>query len=185
MAIFYTPVKYKPTILLVGDNPGGTDGNIWNEPPKRHDYFLDEDDDYRFAKKMRQIFSGEVLTRALQNSVKINRVFFQSKSIKSLDKDFNWGQLENFCFEFVKQIIQKLEPKLIIAESVGSFNSLIYNFKGTILNDSLVRINNKNLLRAGLIDKKLILGIMHPTSARGISNEQWKLVTNKLNEIIH
>ena len=130
---------------------------------------------------MKQIFSGQELEELLKKSVKINRVFFQSKNIKSLDK---WRELEDFCFEYVEKVICKIDPKLIIAESVGTFNSLIYRFKGVSHTEPLLVHNNKILLRSGLMENKLLLGLQHPTSARGISNEQWKIVTGKLNEIL-
>ena len=86
MAVFYTTVKYNPELLLIGDNLGGDNGKIWKEPPKKHDYFLNEEDDYPFAKKMRLIFTGNKLETILKESVKINRVFFQSVDKKSLNQ---------------------------------------------------------------------------------------------------
>lgn len=183
MAIFYSPVKFNADIMLIGDNPGGENGIIESQPPLNHSYLLD---DYRLAKKMRQIFSGSKLENILKTSVKLNRVFFQSKNKAELDRIIGWKNAENLCAPFLEIIINKVNPKFILAESIGSFNALMANFNG--IPNFCPEVKNKNgkiLLRYGkIMQDKLLIGIQHPTSARGISTEDWKRVTNELENIL-
>lgn len=184
MAIFYTPVIYEPEILFIGDNPGGSNGIIWTKPPEQHDYFLDQENDYPFARKMRFILSGQILENLLRSSVKINRVFFQSKTITDLNHQVNWKDLQSFCLPFVNEIIQTLNPRVIIAESVGSFNALIKHLGGNFTEEYKLESDGKILIRSGRINDRLIIGLQHPTSSRGITNKHWAMVRNKLTTIL-
>src|SRR5690606_15457715 len=154
-------------------------------PPEQHDYLLDQENDYPFARKMRFIFSGQKLENLLRSSVKINRVFFQSRTIADFNHQVDWNDLQAFCLPLVNEIIQTLNPRVIIAESVGSFNSLVNQKGGAVTAEYELESDGKILIRSGSINNRLILGLQHPTSARGISNEHWLMVSNKLTTILN
>jgi len=181
MAVFYSPVVYKPKILFIGDNPGGGAGTIHHEPPITSEY---AQENYRLAKMMRLIFSTQELTKIINAGVITNRVFFQSKNIDELKKQGRWKEMEKWCFPHVKKIIENINPEIIFAESIDTYEKLIYGLKGKF-GEVLVADNGRGLLRSGEISGKLVLGIKHPTGGRQhISHDNWKTVTHKLSDII-
>lgn len=182
LEIFCSPIIFKPKVLFIGDNPGGSKGNISQGPPNVHDYVVD--DNYLMAERMKSIFHSGFLTSILKDSVKINRVFFQSPDIDSLASRGLWKVLEKWCLPYVATIIDHIEPEVIFAESMGCYKSLIYGLKGKF-GEPLVVLDGKIFLQYGTLKSKVILGINHPSSkwTRGITDEQWGTVSNKLEEV--
>jgi hypothetical protein len=185
MAVFYSPVIYKPKILFIGDNPGGgkeEKGEVHTEPPI-HNYYLNVD--YKLAKIMRErIFCSDKLFPFLENSVITNRVFFQSEDMDHLIKAGIWKDMEKWCLPHVKRIIEKIDPEMIFAESITSYKRLIYDLKGKF-GPVLVPDNGLGLMHSGKVGDKMLLGIKHPTGGRQrISYENWGLVSEKLGEIL-
>lgn len=181
MAVFYSPIIYKPKILFIGDNPGGGAGIVHREPPEQN-YYLTEN--YELAMFMRRrIFNTDELSSLLSNSVITNRVFFQSRNTSVLKRTGKWREMEHWCLPYIKRIIEEIDPEIILAESITSFNRLIYDLKGRF-GDILIRDKGRGLMRSGKIGDKLIIGIKHPTGVQRISYEKWKLVSEKLSEII-
>jgi len=180
MAIFYSPVMYKPKILFIGDNPGSGSGTIHKAPPKISEYAQEY---YLLAKMMRRIFSTPELTNILTKGVITNRVFFQSENISSFKKLGIWNDMQKWCFTHIETIIEKIEPEIIFAESIGTYEALIKGLKGEF-GEILVPDGGRGLLRSGKIGDKLILGIKHPTGIQRVSYDKWGLVTQKLSDII-
>lgn len=185
MAIFYTPLIANPRLLLIGDNPGSTKGEVHSTCPKQNDYFLGEDNDYDLAKKMRFIFSTGKLPEILKSCVKINRVFFRSSNIDELKKRNLWKPMEEWCAEFVFEIIKGVNPKVILCESIESYKSILRMLDGRHLKDLVIE-DGKSILREGegVSEEFLVLGIYHPSSkwSKWISKEAWTQVSNELNK---
>ncbi|WP_209405620.1 hypothetical protein [Pseudozobellia sp. WGM2] len=177
--IFYSPIKFKPTILIIGDNPGGTESIRQKELPAEHEYFKY---DYHLARIMRnKIFKGERLNALLKNSVKTNRIFFKTKNLDEFNKLVDSKNMEAYCFNILDEIIFKLQPKLIFAESLGTFRKL--SSKETVL---LKKESGKSLLVQGIHNDITVLGINHPSRAsyHKIDDNDWNKVNDKLNEIL-
>jgi len=182
MAIFYSPVKYTPKILFIGDNPGGEKGEIHNYPP--HDNFYLKEN-YQLALAIRnKIFYKENLKKWLTNSVIINRIFFQSKNLKKLGTQVNIKDIEQWCLPHLKTIINKINPDIIFAESIGTYERLIYDLGGKF-GEVLIPDSGRGLMKSGNIGDKLIIGIKHPTGSRPrISDAKFKLISSKLEELL-
>ena len=180
-SIFYSPVCMNPKILVIGDNSGGKEKDKQKELPAEHDYFKYC---YPIAKTMREkIFKGEPLNTALRNSVKINRVFFRTRDLEEFNSISNSTELEAHCFDIVQQIIGKLQPRLIFAESFGTFKKLSSE-KDVLLKKPE---NEKELLLEGKYKEIKVLGINHPSTAsfHKVNDEDWESVNKKLTEIIN
>lgn len=178
--IFYSPIRFRPNLLLVGDNPGGDELVRQEKLPVEHEYFKYN---YAIAYAMKnKIFTGERLNHLLKDSVKTNRIFFKTKNLKQFNELIDSKNMESYCFEILEGIIKVLEPKLIFAESLGTFRKLS-NEERIILKKEE---NNKSLLVLGNYNEIPVLGINHPSRAsfHKINDQDWKKVNEKLNEIL-
>lgn len=172
-AIFYSPVVPKPDIMILGYNPGGaSDSFNANEVkvPSEHDYIKG---DYKLAQKMKIVFEELKPEISLENTLKLNLIFFRSKRAS----DFVNKELINFCKEKVEEIIQKIEPKVIIAEGFKTFDTLLEIMKGKESQRDFEENNQKRIVRLGEISKHIrVIGLIHPSGARGVSNERLKIM---------
>ncbi len=164
-AIFYTPVNEKPTIALIGYNPGG-DSSSFDENsisvPLQHEYFLE---DYKLAKNVKKIFAAADSMQILEASVKFNLIFFRSKKAE----DFNNSELIQYCKDKVVEILFQIKPKLIITEGFKTYAELS-KLVG-IQNEKIVRYHDKAIMIIGRTENgTLTAGMIHPSGARGVSD---------------
>ena len=179
-SIFFSPVKYQPDLLIIGDNPGGSEFIRQIEVPIEHEYFKY---DYPIAKTMKnKIFKGEKLNNLLRGSVKTNRIFFKTKNLDQFNKLHNSKSMEVYCFLILEDIIDKLNPKMIFAESLGTFRKLSKEEKVLLKKEE----NGKSLLVEGMYNNIPVLGINHPSRAsyHRINDIDWQKVNEKLIEIL-
>ena len=94
--------------------------------PKIHEYLdPDEDKKYKLANAMRdKVMKGEKLKEILRTSVKLNRIFFRSPDLKTFKAFPKAVEMEKYCLKILEEIIDKLQPKRILAESFGTFEKL-------------------------------------------------------------
>lgn len=178
-AIFQSPVTINPILLIIGDNPGGNEKIRQTKPPENHEYFTY---DYTLAKKMKDlIFEGDKMNKILFESVKINRIFFKSRKLADFKRLKNHIVLEKYCWEMVKLIIEKINPKYIFAETFGTFRKLCSE-ENVLLKKKL----GKKLLLEGYYNDIQTYGINHPSRAglHKITNDDWQLVNKKLQILI-
>jgi len=129
-AVFYSPVYESPDLMVIGFNPGGDeksfDENVALMVPDKHDYFKWEYP-YPLAKKMKDDIFGKINeTELLRRSVKLNLIFFRSRiknDFAGISKEVR-KDIEQFCHEKVREIIVTLKPKIIIAEGIGTYDTL-------------------------------------------------------------
>ena len=85
--VFYSPVRYRPELMIISLNPGGTKRNFVEEHYSDYedgDFSLLNENSYliskyQFAKKIRTLFEGN--ENVLKTSVAITVLFFRSKNI--------------------------------------------------------------------------------------------------------
>jgi hypothetical protein len=171
-AIFYSPVTTNPPLLIIGYNPGG-DTQSFKEPPtappQQHDYIVDN---YSMAKRIRYIFEAAGILNILEKSVKTNLYYFRSKSaatLKELDEE-----RKNFCLSWTKQIIDHLKPTVILAEGFKTFSELIRLLK--VKQISQENMDDKAVMLFSEYNGIKLIGIPHPTGARGYKNEHWRTI---------
>jgi len=177
-SIFYSPIQLAPRLMIIGDNPGGTDKGL-DEIPNIHEYLVtDKDKTYKMATAMRdKVMKGEKLNDILKTSVKLNRIFFKTRDLKTFRTLPKAVEMEKYCLKMLEEIIDKLQPKRILAESFGTFESLCGTSGTSVLEKEGA---NKSLLLVGKYKGIEVLGINHPTSSRGISNNDWERVNKEL-----
>lgn len=184
-SVFYSPIKVCPKIMLIGFNPGGGPESFDLKKaisiPTEHDYFAE---DYPLAKKMRTIFKNMNQEALLEDSVKLNLIFFRTTDMEQ------WNQLEPlvrkdieaFCIKKVKEAILHLKPKVILAEGIQTYLQLkrALSIKAA---DKVFESKGRSLFIENKFDEIKLLGIIHPSGAR-VSNEEWALITDNLKNAI-
>jgi hypothetical protein len=178
-SIFYSPLKVKPKLMIIGDNPGGQMDQIGLYTiPEKHEY-TDETQDYRIAKMMREkIMKGDKLQEVLKESVKTNRIFFRTPDLNKLSSLENKTKIIDYCRGILYEIIRTIQPQNILAESFGAFRSL-----SSTETSILVKPNStKSLLLYGEYAGTPVFGINHPSRAsyHKITDEDWGLVNKEL-----
>ncbi len=177
-AIFYSQVIENAKIALIGYNPGGNekDFNVQNiNSPEKHEYI---DQNYKLARNVRKIFEYAKLEKVLEDSVKFNLIFFRSK----VAKDFTNKDLINYSEKKAIEILDKLRPKIIIAEGFDTFTRIIQLKKGLLVED--IYLDKKMILRKGKLDNTFVLGIIHPSGARGISDAMLHKLAEEIKTVI-
>ena len=133
--VFYSPIKYKPSLLIISLNPGGgpKDFEKHHSNFKNKNFSLDKENVYvtrnrLFAKKVRLLFEHN--EDALQTSVATTVLFFRSKNIKYWKKENPKKtrlKMEQFAYEKVQEIFDKVRPKKILVIGLGVYKRLEEN----------------------------------------------------------
>ena len=149
--VFYSPVRKHPRVMIISRNPGGNEESFRREDlgrfergdfsvPKVHEYVERK---YRIAKKMRKLFEGQ--ERMLDNSIAFTVLFFRSKDMrlwrKKIDRQTR-KEMENFCYEKVREIMEKIRPKILLVIGVETYRKLKEHVLGKVDNEK--SINGKN-----------------------------------------
>ena len=165
-AIFYSPVLQNARIVIIGYNPGGGSDDFSEATvPEMHEYVLET---YPLAQKMRKIFHAAGIK--IEETVKFNLIFFRSQKANDIQN----RDLIQFSEEKVLDILENLQPKIIITEGFKTFDRLLK----LIGAQKLETIRSKAKDRAILViaetkDKLKVLGMIHPTGGRGILEEEF------------
>lgn len=167
-AIFYSPVKANPELMIIGLNPGlGVKclNRPMESPLDKHDYF---EQNYPIARNMKKIFEGEKMEEKLRESVKLNLYFFRSRNWSSLNISMD---AKNYCQLKTIEIIERLQPKVLIAEGFKTYEDLInlfptinYHYK-----DIFCKTGKRIIRKCNIKNEKIVIGITHPSATRGIT----------------
>ncbi|KAA0257287.1 hypothetical protein FHQ18_09565 [Deferribacter autotrophicus] len=173
-AVFYSPIRLNPELMIIGYNPGGDEKDFNKEEamsiPEKHEYITYKDDkDYKAAKNMYELFKRLNKTQLLENSIKLNMIFFRTKNIakwKEINKKIRI-EIEEYCFNKVKEIIEKLKPRILLIEGIKTFDLFIDKIISERFHKSCKveckKVNNKRILCKCSFDNIKVLGIIHPS----------------------
>lgn len=178
-SVFYSPIRHKPTLLIIGDNPGGQlDQKGLYSIPEIHEY-VDRSQTYSLAIAMRdKIMKGDKLNAILRNSVKINRIFFRTPNMRTFESLNKATEIKKYCLKTVEEIIETIKPKRILAESFGTFKTFCRTWTSVLEKQN----TQKALLLHGHYKDIEVLGINHPSQAwrQGINTADWERVNEEL-----
>lgn len=178
-SIFYSPLKTEPSLMIIGDNPGGQVGEPGlYEIPEIHEY-IDAKQTYPIAVAMRKkILKGDKLSNVLANSVKLNRIFFRTPDLKTFANLNKGREIQEYCKDVLDEIIETIKPRKILAESFGTFKALSASWTSILDKPT----NNKSILLLGQYKGIEVFGINHPSQAwrQGIDNDDWERVNREL-----
>jgi hypothetical protein len=172
--LFYSPVKNRPKLLIVGFQPGGDASNFQYlreqfeagdfAPPEQHEYL---NMDYDLAKVMRNDLFYDAHD-ILEDSVALNAIFFRAPGAstwRSELPDDRRERMEEFCFEKLDEIIQKIQPQNILFFGLATWERMQerYGFETAETQYRLSR-SNYRLLSISESDSPQYFGMCHPSS---------------------
>jgi len=128
-AILYTPVRYKPEIMMIGNNPSWFDKDngvkgyrivqeLMKSPPKENSYLVHN---HVYANRMQDIFARVGRMDLLVNCVGMNRFWMQTgaenASWNRACKDYSFSlkkSLYEYCETGTREIIGLIKPKVVL-----------------------------------------------------------------------
>lgn len=184
-SVFYSPLIIKPSILFIGFNPGGDfkrdnitfcPHDIIDKLPVKHDYLTESWD---MAVKMREIFENKL--NLINESVKFNFYYFRTKDAKTLENYDEFSKIHEFCSKYTLDIINTLQPKVIITEGLKVFDLLYDLLNFNTLNYEL-KFNNHRLIVTACNDIFKLIGLRHPTGekTKNLFNNYIKSISKEL-----
>ncbi len=140
--IFFSNLIQKPTIYLIGINPGGGYEGDELVPLKKLEYIDNERNKYTLARETRTVFKNINRMDVLETTTFKTNIFFtstkkQTDIYKITDllgrNDGELGaELFNKSYKWTKELIDIIQPKIIICEGraalVDLCNSLVLDF---------------------------------------------------------
>ena len=128
-AILYTPVRYKPKIMMIGNNPSWFDKDspengykivreLMKAPAKECSYLVHN---HVYARRMQDAFSRVGRMDLLANCVGMNRLWLQTgpenaswnKACKIISYELKQNLYE-YCQTRTKEIINLIKPKVVL-----------------------------------------------------------------------
>jgi len=177
--VFYSPVAPTPDLMIIGYNPDSDDKPFSKEEdsllPEFHEYFYHES---KIARKMKYLFEGIERYDWLENSVKLNLLFFRSENEAqwaAMDQHLR-SDLEMFCYRKVHDIIDTLKPRYIITEGLNVFDKLTNSvLMGCLKPEVKFGLAGKKIYARSSYGHTQIIGLVHLTKDR-ISYPEWNSV---------
>ena len=183
--VFTSPVVKDASVIFIGTKPGSRKQSdeqyhplMRNKflkgdfsTPDSHDY-VNDGADYPVAKAIRnQLFVNR--EKHLADSVETNYYFIRTKreqghsELKSEMGDV-WSEYKKFCKDTIEELINKTDPDLIVAFSLGTYDKLVDDRRyETVDIDTHMRPiesdRNLRLIEESLIDGRQLIGLCHPT----------------------
>ena len=181
--VFYSPVVPNPDLMIIGYNPNSDDKPFHREEdsllPEFHEYIYHKS---KIARKMKYLFEGIERHDWLENSVKLNLLFFKSENDaqwETMDEDLR-TDLEMFCFKKVNDIIDTLTPRYIITEGLNVFDMLTTSvLMGCTKPEVKFGYTGRKIYARSSYGHTQIIGLVHLKKDR-ISYPEWNSVKDYL-----
>lgn len=194
--IFYSPIQNRPTLMIIGANPGfDTDDDTKCQPRKNLFYEWPPPDGrkkehWEIARVLRNFFRQDHHEEILHYSVVTNLLFFKSRCLGRDAKTCQgWRdngnakdrhEIEDYCRDKVREIVRRLDPTRILALGMATWDKLA---EGQVRLLVVRPKRNVRLAVMGTIFNKDALGIIHPTGAR-ISHDECGEIAEHLAEFL-
>lgn len=128
--IFFSPLVKRPTFLFIGINPGAGYFNEHNRNIKRFSPLQNFEYNhykYHLAKETKNVMRSAGLTKELEGAMKINYFFFATRDQDSLYKLLGSQRDQKLYYKskiWVEQLIEAIDPKIIVCEGKSVFDRL-------------------------------------------------------------
>jgi len=184
--VFFSPVYKNPKLMILSLNPGGTKVHYENENmrnfqkndfslPKHNEYLTK---DHNMANKVKLFFEGHY--DLLEQSVVLPIVFFRSQNWKYWKNNVPKNkrrEMEQFSYDLVKEIIEKLKPKMFLVLGISSTYRRIKKNILDVKNEKSVLSGIHRLYITAQAGNIPIFCIPHLTGYR-LSNEKREKIRN-------
>lgn len=185
--VFYSPVTSRPSLLIIGYQPGGDEEDFKKESKadfEKGDFRLPEaneyiERDYLLAEKVKDLFGFKGGMDILKKSVVFQLIFFRAPSIDVWIQEAGGlrREMEDFCFQKVEEILRKIEPKRILVLGMGTYDALKKIFGGDCEERNCLprrKTGERMCVRASFGGHE-ILAVMHPSGARIKKEDRLKM----------
>jgi len=165
--VLYSPLIYKPDVMFIGINPGPGEEGVFDcdyEGKGELEYLYS---DYDLANETKSVFEMVNKYDLLYNAVKTNFYYVATSKADDIFKitdflgrgdDTKLGeQLLKYSWSWTKQLIEIIEPKLIICEGADAFRNVTDLFIGAIKMNENVESIYIDEIQANIIGYKTIL----------------------------
>jgi hypothetical protein len=155
--VLYGPPLYRPPILFVGYQPGGSAPEGYNDRwPPVCQYATEN---WALAVKMRQLFGRELLERCCG----VNAIFIRSPSMREYRRDYSRqvrAEVASFCLDRVASLVRAIEPVNLVVIGHGTLR--LFGSTEAALRSATGRV----LIRTGRVAGRPALAVLHLTGAR-------------------
>jgi len=192
--VWYGPVNESKTTLILGIQPGGgerdftTDRDRFNKGDfslhKQHDYLTS---DYNLASATRRVVPEEIIRQSVKTNLNFFRAPNEANWATSMDADSR-RDIEEYCIQRVNELVQLLNPDLIITEGTASvYDKLrsMWEFSTDTERTHQVGNREERLYCVSQDRDRAIVGLKHPSSGRGLEEGDYQLMNQAIEEIIH
>jgi hypothetical protein len=132
------------------------------------------------AVNMKKKFEAAGILDILEQSVKFNLLFY--RSVKA--KDITNIELIQFSESKAFDILHHISPENIMAEGLQTYTRLKQLLKGT--DEKITRMNDKAVVCTCKTNMDIpLIAIIHPSGARGISNDLLNFIGLELKMIMN
>lgn len=174
--IFYSPVQYRPKLMIIGANPGFDSDDDTKDAPSVN-LFFDASGrnpkEWKITPKLRTLFTVANKEETLRSSVVVNLLFFKSRCLGKHDKTRQgWRdnpdaglcrEIEAYCRGRVEDIVNKVDPVRILALGLGTWEKVV-NKQMEVA--STLSGSRRRIAVSGTAFEREALGMIHPTGAR-------------------
>jgi len=185
--IFYSPVRYRPALMIVGANPGFDSDDDTKSPPVENLFYDPKErneKEWRISARLLKLFQIAGREHNLRYSVVTNLLFFKSRCLNThTATGQGWcdngnpkirREIEGYCRVKVEQIVNKVDPARILVLGLTTWDRLA----DEPLKLRASRTKGRGRLAvAGTVFNREALGIAHPTGARISDTECHQLAT--------
>lgn len=172
--IFYSPVRYRPALMIIGANPGFDSDDDTKAPPARNLFYDPKGrnpDEWRIVPILKRLFLLVDYEEMLRHSVVTNLLFFKSRCLGThATTGQGWcdngnpkvrREIEDYCRNRVEEIVRTLNPIRILVLGLATWDKLASKVNRTIRRTS----TGGRLAARGTVFDMSALGIIHPTGA--------------------
>jgi hypothetical protein len=191
--IFYSPVRHRPALMIVGANPGFDSDDDTKAPPVGNLFYgfgERDENEYKITAVLRKLFQLANQEKMLRDSVVTNLLFFKSRCLgKHRKTRQGWcdngnadvrKQIEGFCQTRVAQIVNRLDPMRILVLGLATWEKVA---EGQVKVAARRPKMSGRLALSGTVFNRSALGIIHPTGAR-ISDDECRDLAPVLSEFL-
>lgn len=190
--VWYGPVDSDKTVLIIGIQPGGDEDSFENKRtrfeegdfslPEEHDYLTP---DFDLARDTTKAVPKEIIEQSVKTNLNFFRAPEESDWEEGLDEKSR-TEMEEFSFKKVEELIQRLEPDLIITEGTASVYDKLkseLNFSTDMEREHEVGDDKERVVCVGQLEDLTVIGLKHPSSGRGLGAEQYQEMRNVIQEV--
>lgn len=191
--IFYSPVRHRPALMILGANPGFDSDDDTKSPPVENLFYDPKErneKEWRIAARLLKLFQFAGQEQTLRYSVVTNLLFFKSRCLTThTATGQGWcdngnpkvrSEIEGYCRSKVEEIVNRVDPAQILVLGLRTWDGLA---EEPVKLRACRTKGRGRLAVTGTVFNRRALGIAHPTGAR-ISDDECRQLAPLLDQFL-